>query len=375
MKAVFILNSLANIGGVERMLVDKANHLAANGWNIVFATYEQGENPLLYELHPSVRHIDLDCRYYTLYRYSLFKRLWGYMCLKKLFRQRLRDVLQSHHTQLLITTTYCGEFLGDMVATCKSDIKMVIESHTAYAHDMVPQRWIDRATLFLKLRNIRRFDLLVALTESDAKSWRRQGVRVKVVPNHVAYYPDTLPVVQREAGRIIAVGRLHPQKRFDRLIDAFALIALKYPQWHIDIFGHGADRDILLQQIGSLYLEERVRIHEPVDDIFSEYQRSQFFVLSSDYEGFGLVIVEAMACGTPVVSTNCPFGPSEIIEDGTTGLLCEMDIKALASKIEWMITHEAEREAMRQAAYLSASKFQKERVLCLWQDVYKNEIF
>jgi len=374
MKALFILNSLANIGGVERMLVDKANHLADNGWDIMFLTYEQGENPILYELHAFVRHVDLDCRYYTLYRYPLVKRLWRYLHQKWIFRHRLRDVIQKHHTQLVITTTYCGEFLGDILAVCHPDVRTVVESHTAYAHDMIPNRWIDRLTLFLKIRNIRRFDFLIALTESDAKAWRSQRVRVKVVPNHVAYYPKALPVASREVGRILAVGRLHPQKRFDRLIDAFALIAQKYPQWHIDIFGRGAEKYTLLQQVNALHLEKRVFIYDPVDDISSEYKRSQFLVLSSDYEGFGLVIAEAMACGTPVVSTNCPFGPAEIIEDGVTGLLCELNAQHLASKIEWMITHDDEREAMRCAAYQSAATYQKEHVLSLWQSVYKNII-
>ena len=370
MKAIFILNSLANVGGVERMLVDKANYLATNGWDIVFLTYEQGQHPIVYNLHSSIEHYDLDCRYFALYRYAIAKRFFKYLRLKKRFRHRLQDVISKHHTQLLITTTYCSEFLYDISAVCGDKVKTVIESHTAYAHDMVPHSMKERFVLHHKLRAIRHYHLLVSLTESDAKSWRQQGINVIVIPDHVACYPEMMPQIKREEGRIIAVGRLHKQKRFDRLIDAFSLIASKYPQWHIDVYGRGTEKDELLKQIALKQLENRIFIHEPIDDIFSEYQRSQFFVLSSDYEGFGLVIVEAMACGTPVISTDCPFGPGEIIEDGVTGLLYEMDVNYLASKIEWMISHEKERHEMGIKAYQAVARFKKENVIKEWEKAY-----
>ena len=372
MKVVFILNSLANIGGVERMLVDKANHLATNGWNVIFVTYEQGVHPILYKLHSSLKHIDLECRYYELYRYSLARRLLCYTRLKILFRKRLYAILQEHQTQLVVTTTYSGEFLADILAVCRPNVKTIVESHTAYAHDMIPRCWREKLTLFFKLRNIRRYDLLIALTENDANSWRQQGVKVKVVPNHVAFFPETLANGVREEGRIIAIGRLHHQKRFDRLIDAFSLLSHRYPKWHLDIYGRGADREMLLKQIEGYRLTDRIIIHEPVEDVFCEYQRSQFFVLSSDYEGFGLVIVESMACGTPVVSTDCPYGPAEIIEDGVTGLLCQMDVHDLASKMEWMILHDSERGEMGAAAHKSAAKYKKDRILCMWTEVYQS---
>ena len=370
MKALFIINSLANIGGVERMIIDKVNYMAASGWDVLLVTYEQGSHRVLYKLHPSVRFVDLLCPYYSLYRYSMLHRLWEYLRLKRVFRQRLYSIIQEHQTQLVITTTYCDEFLADILAVCHQEVKTIIESHTAYAHDMVPHRLRERVNLYFKLRNIRRFDFLIALTESDAKSWRQHDVNVKVVPNHVVYYPELLPGSAREEGRIIAVGRLHRQKRFDRLIDAFSFIAPKYPHWYLDIYGRGAEKDALLKQIYSRNLSKRIRVHEPVDDIFSEYLQSQFLVLSSDYEGFGLVIVESMACGIPVVSTDCPYGPAEIIEDGVTGLLCQMDVYDLASKMEWMIVHDIERKRMGIAAHKSAAKYKKENVLLMWEKVY-----
>jgi glycosyltransferase involved in cell wall biosynthesis len=130
----------------------------------------------------------------------------------------------------------------------------------------------------------------------------------------------------------------------------------------------------LQQHIEARGLGNRFVIHQPVDDIYSEYQRSQFLVLSSDFEGFGLVIIEAMACGLPVVATDCPYGPSDIIDDGKTGLLSQMNVKDLAEKIEWMITHEKERMEMGLRAHEASARYQLERVMPQWLAAYQSVI-
>lgn len=213
--------------------------------------------------------------------------------------------------------------------------------------------------------------MLISLTQFDAKSWSDRGVKnVTIIPNPITQYSDQLPVVQRKPGRIIAVGRMYKQKRFDRLIDAFSIIAEKHPSWTLDIYGEGPLREDLQMHIESLGLQERIHLNEPTHDIYAEYLRSEFFVLSSDFEGFGLVIVEAMACGIPVVSTDCPYGPSEIVEDGKTGLLAKMEVQDLADKMEWMIIHTKEREKMGQMARQAAARYKKEKVMKEWEQAY-----
>jgi glycosyltransferase involved in cell wall biosynthesis len=169
----------------------------------------------------------------------------------------------------------------------------------------------------------------------------------------------------------MAVGRLFEQKRFDRLIDAFALIAYKYPEWRLEIFGNGPLENKLLAQSNKHKLSNRILIHPPTHSIYDEYQCSQFMVLSSDYEGFGLVIAEAMACGLPVVSTNCPYGPSEIIEDKVTGLLTKLNVQDLADKMEWMITHPKERTLMGRQAHQSAGRYAQDVLMPQWLKAYQ----
>jgi glycosyltransferase involved in cell wall biosynthesis len=213
--------------------------------------------------------------------------------------------------------------------------------------------------------------LIISLTEGDAQYWRQIVRNVRVIPNPLStnFIQDS-PCYPSSNKRIIAVGRLTPQKRIDRLIDAFALLADKYPQWTVCIFGKGECQHELNQQIDRLRLSAKITIQPPTNQIIKEYKHSQFFVLSSDFEGFGLVIIEAMACGIPVVATNCPYGPSDIIEDSKTGLLAEMDVKDLAAKMEWMMSHDEERQEMGLRAHKATERYRMENIMPLWEQAY-----
>ena len=175
---------------------------------------------------------------------------------------------------------------------------------------------------------------------------------------------------KRKPCRIICVSRLQVVKRIDRLIEAFGLIAHQYPEWYIDIYGEGPEKNNVLKLIERQDLSGRIHVHEPIEGILEEYQSSQMLVMSSDSESFGLVLVEAMACGIPVIATDCPYGPREIIDDGVTGLLTKLDARDLADKMEWMMTHEAERIQMGRNAYQAAARFEKNHVMAEWEKAY-----
>ena len=169
----------------------------------------------------------------------------------------------------------------------------------------------------------------------------------------------------------MCVGRLNDQKRIDRLVTAFSMIADKYPNWHVDVFGEGDKKDALQEQIDSSHLQDRFILHEPTKTIYDEYTKSQFLVLSSAYEGRPLVLIEAMACGLPCVSFDCPSGPAEIIDDGVTGLLAANgNVVDLAAKMEWMITHEKERKEMGEKAYIAASIYKPSNIMEEWERLY-----
>ena len=212
---------------------------------------------------------------------------------------------------------------------------------------------------------------MVVLTEIDAQNWRRHFDNVCVIPNPVTLYPDVIDDIPKDHGRIIFVGRFNHEKRIDRLITAFSMFADRYPDWHVDVFGDGNEKDNLLRQIDECGLVNRVVIHEPTKAIYDEYKRSEMLVLCSEHEASPLVLVEAMACGVPCVSLDCPTGPRAIIKDGETGLLAkDGDVNDLASKIEWLIAHEAERKEMGRRARIFAASRKQDVVMGQWEKLY-----
>ena len=138
----------------------------------------------------------------------------------------------------------------------------------------------------------------------------------------------------------------------------------------MDIYGDGEDRGKLESLIKDLSMDNRIFLKSQTDDIFKEFKSSQFCVISSDFEGFSLVLIEAMGCGLPVVSTACPYGPQELIEDGITGILSDLEVDSLAQKIEWMATHDSERKMMGNNAHLAAALYKKEIVMARWEAAY-----
>lgn len=372
MRLLFFTPLLSTRGGIERTLIDKANFLVERRHEVMIVTYEH-VGPVAYELSQKVRHVDLDCHYFSIYRFPLYMRPWMALKLKRLFRQKMKCVIDEFRPDTIaITIPNTENYLCDIISV-SGLIPVIIESHLAEGYEAIKSGVTEKLMLYFfnPLKAIKKANLLISLTKGDAACWCRKGVEnIKVLSNPLTHYEGLLSSVRKIEGRIICVGRLTKQKRFDRLINAFSLIADKYPTWYIDIYGEGDEYNRLMDQVSYMGLSNRVHIISPTNNIYYEYQRSQFLVLSSDFEGFGLVIIEAMACGIPVVATDCPFGPSDIIKDNETGLLCKMDANSLAEKMEWMMSHDEERQMMGNKAHEVAGLYRKELIIPKWEQTY-----
>ncbi|MFE0099802.1 glycosyltransferase [Streptomyces sp. NPDC059009] len=173
---------------------------------------------------------------------------------------------------------------------------------------------------------VARLDAFVTVSEADAAQYRQA---LPDVPSRILCIPNSVPepAVEPSDHRsdiIIAAGRLAAVKRYDRLIDAFAKVAHAHPTWTLRLYGRGAERPKLRRQIDELGLYDRVSLMGPVAPIETEWAKGAIAAVSSDMESFGMTMVEAMHCGVPVVATNCPHGPAEIIDD-TNGVLVPLE--------------------------------------------------
>ncbi|EFE71323.1 MULTISPECIES: glycosyltransferase family 4 protein [Streptomyces] len=209
-------------------------------------------------------------------------------------------------------------------------------------------------------RAYRRLDVLTTVTEADARAYRRKmrlpGVRVEALPNSV---PDpVLPAADGSAKVVIAAGRLVPVKRYDLIIEAFAQVVAECPDWQLRIYGKGEEEDRLRARIEALGLWNNVFLMGAATPMEAEWVKGSIGAAASNFEPFGMTIVEAMRCGLPVVSTDCPYGPGEIIRDGEDGRLVPVgDSRAFGAALLDLVRDDELRRRMGEAAVDHARRF------------------
>lgn len=366
--------------GVERLMSDKMNYMAEQGHQITLVTYEQGTHPMPFELHDSIKHIDLNTRFFTLKKYALPRRLVEIFLLQKTFKKRLQNAVDDIRPDIIHTTTYSISLIS-IILNLKTKAKKTIESQVSYDSILKENDFRGKSilqTIARKYDNylfskLKLFDAFFALTKGDAAQWQHYYKNVTIIPNPLTNYPKTIKEHHEPHYRIICAGRLNFQKGFDLLIEAFSLIADKCPKWNIDIFGSGDEEQTLRKLLNQKHLEKRILIHPASNNIFDEFQNSDFFVLSSRFEGMPLVVAEAMSCGIPIVSFRCKYGPEETLTDHVDGLLVQDgDINELSEKMLWMTQHHQERLNMGTAARETAKKFKKEVVVEKWLETFNS---
>ncbi|MHA4778332.1 glycosyltransferase family 4 protein [Streptomyces sp. MSC1_001] len=222
-------------------------------------------------------------------------------------------------------------------------------------------------------------DAVTTVTEADARAYRKlrlPGVRIEAVPNSVP--APSVPPADPAARTVVAAGRLTRVKRYDLLIDAFAEVAADHPDWKLRIYGTGdAVQDLkgpLTRQIKERGLGERVFLMGSVTPLEPELAKGSIAAVTSERESFGMTIVEAMRCGLPVVSTDCPHGPREIIEDGVDGILVPVDdVAAFARALRRLVEDDEARAKAARAALAAAERFDPARIAArheaLWAEL------
>jgi glycosyltransferase involved in cell wall biosynthesis len=224
-------------------------------------------------------------------------------------------------------------------------------------------------------RRYGRLDALMTLTEGDRRDYASllasARTRVEAIPNAVP--TPAGGGADPEAQVVVAAGRLTRQKGLDLLIRAFAGIADVHPGWELRIYGGGRERRALAKQIADAGMAERIRLMGSTRRLGKAFARASVFALSSRFEGFGIVIVEAMACGLAIVSFDCPRGPGEIIDHGRDGVLVPAeDVDALAQELSALMRDAARRRALGRAARETARRYEPALVAERWEALLRD---
>lgn len=369
MKLIYCTHSTYNPGGMERVLLNKVTYLSAlPGWEVSVVTTDQHQRPPFYPFPEQVRMTDLDINYSDDNDKGVWKKIMGYLRKRKEHKRKLTALLLKEKPDIVVSL-YPSE--SSFIPEIQDGSKKVLELHYCKFFRLQYGRkgllgLIDQWRTRQDERIVRRFDKFVVLTNEDKGYWGNLP-NLEVIPNAAKLVSKRYSDGKNK--RVIAVGRLDYQKGFDRLIQVWELVQKtgKYTDWNLDIFGQGEWKEWLQLLIDEKHLSDTLHINKPTNRIYEEYAKSSIIVMTSNYEGFGMVLVEAMACGVPAIAFDCQCGPKDIIRHGENGLLVRNgDIEGLAAAMMKLMDDEAYRQRLSDKAKGIISTYAEETVMQQW---------
>lgn len=368
MKIVYCILNTWYSGGLTRVIANKANYLTALGHEVTIVTTDQLGKGHFYDMSDRINFTDLRIHYVGFDDKSIAHKLLQIP--KRIFwhYKRLRRFLNEYKPDIVISTFGRELFVLPFI---KDGSKKILEAHSSHF------TWIDsrkdkgvfgRFHTWLDAQMIRKFDRFIVLTEEDKPDWGKLP-NIMVIPNANTIAPEEAALLQNKVA--MAAGRYGYQKNFESLIRAWKYVHKKCPDWKLNIFGGGIINPELLSLVDALGLKDIVILHDSTHQIFQEYLRSSIYILSSRYEGLGMVLLEAQAFGVPLVSYDCKCGPRDIIDHGKNGFLVSRgDEETLAESIIRLANDETLRQEMGRNCKMLSTKFSEEAIMKKWDDLF-----
>src|SRR3569833_609429 len=311
-RVTFVIAGLSS-GGAERAASTMANYWAARGWTIHMLSLDDPKVAPFYHLHP-----DVQLRSLKLFRPYGNPLVAGFQLISRAWKLR-KAISATRPGCVICFDDVTNVFVGLSMSGTKVPV-IAAERNDPHCHPLKNPWRLMRVWAYSNSRCV------VAQSRHALEFFPRKiRDRGRVIPNPVrapeANWADNFSGDRKSGGLVLAIGRLEKQKGFDLLIEAFGRAAESHPDWNLEIWGAGTQRGILQSMIEAEGLHERIALRGITKNPGAAMRHADIFVLSSRYEGFPNALCEAMACGLPSLSFDCPNGPSEIIRNGVDGIL------------------------------------------------------
>lgn len=363
MKVILIIATL-EAGGAERTITQMGNYWVKKHWEVSIVTLTGSNSKPHYFLDARINHVPLDIIQNSTTIFQAIKNnIRRIRVLKKALKSIPSDIIISFGDKTNILA---------LIALFGSKKRIIISERSNPLLQPIGRGWnIARECLY------RTSEQVVIQTKQAASCYSSQVRKnITIIPNPIDL-PDEFneKLIEEKPDRlrkntIAAMGRFTSEKGFDFLIQAFSIVAPKYPDWVLKLWGKGPLQSDLSKQVQSLNLEERILFCGQTRQPFKALQSSDMFVLSSRWEGFPNVLLEAMSCGLPVVSFDCPFGPSQIIRTGINGILVPCgDVQGLAKAMDCLMGDDNLRSDLALKAQEVVEQYSLPKIMKMWEGI------
>ena len=373
-KIVYIIGGLYQPSGMGQVLSCKVNYLAEHtDWQMYVVLTERPDLPFFYKLAPKIKFVNFDINFDELDTMPLLKKISAYRKKQALYKEKLTSYLMEVRPDITVTAIRREiNFINDIpdgshkIGEIHFEKQFYRRFDKAYLPGFV-NRWITDKWQGALIKQLARLDRFVILTEEDADNWPMLSNKI-VIPNPLPKYPTVHS--NPNSKLVISVGRYDPVKGFDMLIEAWAVVAQKHPDWTLKIVGPG-DKSPYLEQVKRLKLEKKVICEGSTDNVYGKMAEASFYVLSSRSEGFGLVLIEAMAVGLPCVAFSCSPGPRSIVSSSHNGLLVKKDhVPELTEAIIYLMENEKERFNFSKQAIMDSEHYRQDTIMKKWESLF-----
>ncbi len=360
MKLLYITNGIKGAAGLERVLAIKASYLAdVLGYEVHILVLNHNNATLFYEFSSKI----------ILHDISVFGNPFQYL---KKYILGIKNVVNKVKPNII---SVCddglkGFFLPKLVS---KKTPIIYERHVSKVIEIgVNSSFFKKAMVSIKFLIMnylaKSFDKFIVLTDDNISEWNLKNL--KVIANPLSFYPKQSALLNNK--KVIAVGKQGIQKGFDRLLHSWKIVHHNHPDWELSIYGKYEPEVNLVSLAKQLKIGNSVSFYEPVKNIEEKFIESSIFAFSSRFEGFGMVLIEAMACGVPCVSFDCPCGPSSIIKENEDGfLVANGDTDAFAEKLLELIQNDEKRKSIGSAAKENVKRYLPEIIMSQWDTLFK----